>query len=108
MRSNFSQSAILNDVATIVMDVFDKANDDAVVYAQKVTPVRTRKLQRGWYKRKAQRVGATRVRSGFQNDVEYARFVDKGTVKMAARNMSGQAIDAIYSTVPARLKARLK
>ena len=107
MQTNFNRDEVLRDVGNIVMDTFDEVNDDAVVYAKSVTPVRTRRVQCNRKRRKAQRVSRTRITSRFENHTSYARFVDKGTVKMAARNMSGQTIDAVYPQAAAKLKARL-
>ena len=66
---------------------------------QRVTPVRTGRLKDGWYIKNLMPDGVE-----FANDVPYAEYVNDGTPRMAARDMTGRATAAMdgYARASAR------
>jgi hypothetical protein len=103
------------DAASSVNRIMQQAvipgvNDTAqavAAYARGVTPVLTGQLQAGWYVVLAQLISAVHVRASVRNDVSYGPFVDKGTSRMAPRNMSGQAMDAEGKNLDANIRKYL-
>lgn len=71
-----------------------------------VTPVDTGLLVSSYVVHQAV-VSGTSVRGSITNDTPYYVFVNYGTVKMAARNMSGQAIDRHAPELPANIARHL-
>ena len=89
-----------------VIPAMDETSLAMGLVAERVTPVDTGELARGWDVTLAKRDGM-HVRGGIRNDVEYAGYVNDGTIRMAPRNMSGQAVDAEAPGLPGRIRSRI-
>ncbi len=108
-RVNWQGDQLKQRVVAAVSEAVEVTGERLQETAQRINRERaydTGAMTAGWTKGPLQ-VSASRIGIQVSNDVFYAIFVDKGTSRMAPRNISASAMDEVAPTLPREIASRL-